>query len=185
MDPERLPRILRLVSKQVWYPPQSSLSSLLFSPTMEFESKSFSWIWASTLFASEALQAYSRCILRLHLFLVKTLSASTQMALCTESLNQAFLWTVLAFNPVPFGTRLFLSETVLAFGPTFRLFTETVPKGGHLLAWLSWEQTAPWNCIDQSSVQFFWEPACSLELHWFNLQSTVMKLDCSIGTGWY
>ena len=35
----------------------SGLHSLLFSPTLEFEDTSFSWIQAHALFAFEALQA--------------------------------------------------------------------------------------------------------------------------------
>ena len=100
--------IPRLLSKQIQYPQKSPLSSLLFLPTLKFESMSFSWIWASILFASEAFLA----LLEIYF---KALSFSGWVV-CLWVLGwhfhltfwiRLFLWATLAFSPILFGTELF------------------------------------------------------------------------------
>lgn len=85
------------------------------------------------------------------------------------TLNQTAPWNCTSLQSNSFWNQTLSTETVLAFGLTFGLFTGIVPI--QPLALLLWEQIIIcWNCVDQPSVRFPLEPAyppglhCSLEL---------------------
>ena len=141
---KRLLTTPRLVNKQVWYSQQSPLSSLLFSLTLEFEGKSFFWIFQPCL-CLRLFRLYSRSILTLCLFLVKILFVwvlGWHFGLVLLK-SGCFTRTVLNLWSSSFGTDLFLLATEFALDLT------------------------------SSGAD------CSSELRWFNLQSTLLELDCS------
>ena len=167
----------------MWYPQQSPLSLLFSHWPWTLSLSLFSYIQDSTCSVFEALWA----LLKIYF---KALRLSSEKV-CLRVLSWHFcltLWIMLyhcnpvTFGLIPFGTRVFLLGTMLVFSSTFRWFIGTVQV--QPLASLHWEQTAPWNCIDQLLVEVPWEPDCFLKLCWFNPQFTLIKVNCSIGTGW-